>query len=188
MRHGFIYNAMTLAEIEHPIAQELSTIVQATELGLSESDHVPKTIKIDHVQPFDSQLGDHIITVYDRDTNNMSIVRVPVFTDLDSGLTIQSHDGELELTSARILVSDLNGITFKVRDDREGMPFSVPLIQFDVAEWGILFHAKNLKGDRVKNHSGVYESEQYDVWSGNLRSLASIPKLYALAIMHLADL
>lgn len=179
---------MTLAEIEHPIAQELSTIVQASELGLAESVHVPDTMRIDHVLPYDSALGDHIISLYDRTTNNMSLLRIPVFSTIESGLTIQSTDGEIELTGARILVSDMNGVTFKVRDERDGMPFSVPQIQFDITDWGILFHARTRVGDKVKDNVGVHESEQYDIWSNNLRGLVSIPKIYGAAIRHLADI
>lgn len=180
---------MSLSEIEHPIAQELNTIVQASELGLSEGAHIPDKIKIEHIQPYESELGDHIISIYDRATNNLSVLRVPVFTAIDSGLTIKSIDGdELELTGARILVGDMNGISFKVRTDRDEMPFSVPLIQFDITEWGILFHAKSRRGDKVKDHQGTYESEQYDIWSDNLRALANIPKVYGAAIRHLAEI
>ena len=83
---------MSLAEIEHPIAQELNTIVQAWELGLAEGAHVPEKIKIEHVLPYDTELGDHIISIYDRTTNNLSVLSIPVFTDLKSGLTILSSD------------------------------------------------------------------------------------------------
>ncbi len=180
---------MFLAEFEHPIAQELSTIVQASELGLTDGAHVPEKMKIEHTPPYESALGDHIISIYDRATNNLSVLRVPVFSDMNSGLTIQSIDGEeLELTGARILVSDMNGVTFKVRNDRDEMPFSVPLIQFDITEWGILFHARTRTGDQVKDQLGTYESEQYDVWSDNLRALASIPIVYGAALRHLAEI
>ena len=180
---------MTLAEIEHPIAQQLNTIVQASELGLADGAYIPDKMTIEHVLPYDSALGDHVISIYDRTTNNMSILRVPVFSDLDSGLTLQSkEDGELELTGVRILVSDMNGVTFKVRNKREEMPFSVPVVQFDVTDWGILFHARTRTGDKVKDHVGRYESDQYDIWTEKLRAMASIPAVYGAAIRHLADI
>ena len=178
---------MPLAELEHPIAQELNSIICAAEMGLQQSSHLPEGTDLQYVSPFESSLGDHVVTYYDAVSNNFTSLRVPVFSDLNSGLTVITEDG-VELTGARIIVGDLNGVTFKVRPLQEEMPFSAPHIQFDITEFGIILFAKSRTGDKAYRDVGAYEGVKYDSLSQALRTYTGMQKLHGAAIRHLADL
>ncbi len=165
---------MSLIEVEHPLAQELAVVMQAAELGLGHSELLPDNTALRFTSPLASANGAAIIQLADKETSNMTAIHVPVFSGLDSGLTLIGEDGFC-LTEARIKVADVNGDYFPIGVGDEDRPSLY--IQFDVSPDGIIFSAEPY-GEKVAVY-GIFESELYANWAKLARTQASIEKFYA---------
>ncbi len=174
---------MALFEVEHPAAREITMIMRAAELCLGKSDLMPLFTKLKYRSPLETESGAAILHIANWDTNNMSTIQVPIFSTLESNLTVTTEEGK-QLTGARIVVVDFLGQPFKIEVDELEQKIPAPYIQFDLIPEGLVFTAETEVAPVLKY--GIFESDLYFGLAATLRNQASLDELFE-ASQHFLD-
>jgi hypothetical protein len=171
---------MSLSDAKHPLAQQLVTVIEAVEGGLAENYELPSNIKISYLGPLDSSDGCAQPTVADWETDNSTIIRVPIFSTEENGPLVFFND-QPKLTCARIVIRDFLGRGFRINvgDKVLGSQFT----QFDLVDEGIVFHA--VPGELSIVQFGEYESDAYSLFADTARDQASLATLHELSVEFL---
>lgn len=172
---------MSLLEIDHPIASEVSTVCAAVENGLLEGCALPEYIKLRYTSPLDDGDGCTVLHVVDWCTENMTTITVPVFSTLENGPKVFYGGDRPMLTGARIVIRDflLRSLALGSENGTIGVPFS----QVDVVPEGLVHYAEHNNMGLVS--MGEYDKELYGVYSDLIRTQASLAVLYDLSVEFL---
>lgn len=172
---------MSLVEIQHPLAQELTTISEAVSGGLEAHWCIPSNLKFKYISPLDDVDGCGMIYLADWETENTAIITIPELCTVDTGPAV-FYGEDKKLTGARIVVKDFLGRSFRMNTS-DGQEKAAPFSQFDVIEEGIVLSTE-LDGLSVIQ-VGLFEGEEYDVFYETARVQASIALLHEAAVEFL---
>jgi len=177
---------MALYEVEHPLAQQVSTVIVAAEQGLCASEFVPPHTSLTYLSPLETASGAATLQAFDERTTRVSTILVPFLSgQLDSELAIITSEGIVP-TDARISVVNINGKAFSIdfsNDLSSDVSAPSPILQFDVDHAGIFFTA-HPNGER-RTRYGSYEGEIYSRCGDLVGRLAGINDLYTASIRYL---